>query len=185
MRGRTYSAEAMAGKRSRDIGVIGETLTRSALQIAGLAEIERVHTPFKIIRNSRGQIINAVPEQKVSGDFRAVDPTNGKSVLVEAKTRSGDRVIWSDLEDHQVEALNGHVKAGAIALLSVVLEDKAILLEWPVPGFGPGVSLRILGGRLYVSGTKRGSRRSPLCGSVPTSTDTDTNVHLLTSKPTA
>ena len=160
---RTYSAAAMRGKRSRDIGEAGETLVRHALQRLGMQRINRVHTPFKIIRINDprapggSQIVNAVPQESVEGDFRCVDPT-GKSVLVEVKTHTTtDRVVWSDFEDHQIEALNGHHLAGARALVAVVLHDRAQVLEWPIPGFGPGGSIRILEGKLYLTGKKGGA----------------------------
>ena len=182
MNRRTYTAKQAAGKRSRDIGAAGEQLTRFALQRAGLAEIERVHTPFRIHRNSAGKVENVSPMEKVSGDFRAIDPETGKSVLCEVKTRAGDRILWSDLEEHQVRALDAHAKHGAIALLSVVLSDKAILLRWPVSGFGKGKSIRILGGNLRLIGNGKGPRNpeAPSEEEAPASTVAGTNVHLLT-----
>jgi hypothetical protein len=140
-RRRTYTKKAMAGKSSRDIGEGGEDLTRYALQRAGFVRIERVHTPFKIIRNSTGQIVDAVPQEKVSGDFRAMVRGTGKSVLVETKTTSKASIPWSALKPHQIEALDGHRQDGGLSLLSVVLCDVAYLLHWPVAGFGPGESL--------------------------------------------
>lgn len=152
---RSYTAAAMKGKRSRDIGEGGEGLTRHALHLAGFTRIRRVHTPWKILRNSSGKIVDAVPVEAVEGDFRAVDPKTGKSVLVETKTSTGDRIPWSSLEECQVEALDGHYKAGAIALLSIVLDDKAVLLPWPIEGFGPGCSIKVMRGQLFLSGTPR------------------------------
>jgi hypothetical protein len=161
---RTYSSMALAGKRSRTAGVVGEALTKAELVRHGYQCIEQVHTPFKIIRGNHGEIKSAVPVEKVSGDFRAVWPVAlegcaklGVSVLVESKARKGDRILWTDLEPHQRQALQEHVDAGGISLLSVVLEDRAVLMNWPVPGFGPGSSIRILGGVLRVGNPGTGS----------------------------
>lgn len=179
---RTYSSAARAARNVQKAGEYGETLTLHALRRLGYLEIERVHTPFKIIRGSDGKIINAVPVEAVSGDFRAIEPGTGRSVLVEAKFDSVDRVLWSDLESHQIAALDGHVKAGAVALLSVVLLDKAWVLQWPVSGFGPGRSIRILEGRLKLSGNGKGAS-SPKEGGAPVvqvpTSPTGTKVHLL------
>lgn len=145
-------------RASRTAGKAGEALTQAALIRHGFRCIERVHTPWRVIRSAVGgvsRITGATPEQKVSGDFRAVGPM-GRSVLVEAKFDAKDRILFSDLADHQIRALNEHHEAGGLSILSVVLHGRAHLLEWPVPGFGPGTSIRILGGRLELSGNKKG-----------------------------
>lgn len=164
---RTYSSKALAGKRSRTAGVVGETLTKAELVRLGFTMIERVHTPWKVLRKpdpKRGsRIVGAVPEEKVSGDFRAVWPFTlenslvGVSVLVESKAREGDRVLWSDVEEHQRDALQRHHEAGGLSYLSVVLGGRATLMRWPIPGFGPGSSIRILGGEIAVGNPGSGS----------------------------
>lgn len=166
---RSYSKEAMAGKRSRTAGVVGEALTRAAMVRLGFTMIERVHTPWKVLRKpdpkapGGSRIVGAVPEEKVSGDFRAIWPVTwdnslvGVSVLVESKAREGDRVLWSDVEEHQRDALQRHHEAGGLSYLSVVLGGRATLMRWPIPGFGPGSSIRILGGEIAVGNPGSGS----------------------------
>lgn len=141
------------GKAARSAGKVGEALTKAELIRNGYRFVERVHTPWKVVRrveNGRSRIVGAVPEEKVSGDFRAVAP-GGRSVLVEAKFDGKDRVLWSDLEDHQIESLNDHRQAGGLSILSVVIGGRAWLLEWPVPDFGPGRSIRLSSDGLRVS----------------------------------
>lgn len=188
-RKRTYSSAAMRGKRSRDIGANGETLVRAELARLGMREIRRVHTPWKIIRNSTGQIVDAVPQESVEGDFRCIDQT-GKSVLVEAKTHTAtDRVVWSDFEDHQIDAMDRHVQCNGRAFIAVVLNDRAFVLSWPIEGFGPGRSIKIVQGRLFLSAPKgkgRPPKEPPRCeGDVPPAFPASTNVHLFKIAPTA
>lgn len=166
---RAYSSAGLAGKQSRTSGVVGETLTRAAMVRMGFTMIERVHTPWKIIRktdpSAKGgsRIIGAAPEEKVSGDFRAIWPVTwenslvGVSVLVESKLRD-DRIQWSDVEEHQRDALQRHHDAGGLSYLSVVLGGRgATLMRWPIPGFGPGSSIRILGGEIAAGNPGSGS----------------------------
>ncbi len=129
------------GARNRALGDAAEWQVRRHLALAGYRCIERIETGWRVHRDHRtGRIVGATPLAKVSGDFRAVAP-DGRAVLVEVKQR--ERLIWSDLEDHQVKALNEHAKAGAIALLAWVRPEGGGLTvhPWPIPGFGPRKAL--------------------------------------------
>lgn len=143
------------GKQARSSGELGEDLTRKALASVGYTFIERVHTAWVVVRRvgpktKKSRIVSAFPAEKVSGDFRAVDPKTGRSVLCEAKFDGGDRVVYSDLEKHQVKALDDHFNAGGESILSVVINNRAWLLRWPIADFKPGTSIRLQDGELII-----------------------------------
>ena len=132
-------AAKRSGRASQRLGKRAEEAVRLALQAAGFRMIERVATPWTVtFREGRPQA--AFPVAKVSGDFRAVEPGTGRSVLVEVKCRSG-RLRWSDLRPHQRRALEEHHRLGGISILAWVTAWDVRLLRWPVEGFGPGRSL--------------------------------------------
>lgn len=130
------------GKRNRAQGANAEMLVRAELVRLGYRLVERVHTPWRIARDGKGKIVGATPVERVSGDFRAVSG-DGRSVLVEAKSSPG-RLRWSQLEAHQVRALNEHHEAGGISLLAWVDTEtwEVKVWQWPIPGFGPRRSIR-------------------------------------------
>ena len=137
---RSYlTRQAVQGSRAKAIGKDGEERIRGELHLR-FHRVHRIHTPFRIIRDSRGKIVDAIPEEKVPGDFQAVT-SDGKAVLVEVKSTMGDRIIWSDLADHQIEELDAHVALNAPGFLGVVIQMRPLLLPWPIEGFGPGGSI--------------------------------------------
>lgn len=147
------------GKASQELGEAGEKYCRALLVRHGLVEIERVHTPWKVVfKISHGQRVPgaAWPVEKVSGDFIAMNPANGKKVLVEAKsTEAEDRIIYSRLDDHQVRALDATVKYGGESYLFVWIRGSGFLLSWPVPGFIAGKSLALVPpGNLVIGGAR-------------------------------
>jgi hypothetical protein len=104
--------------------------------------VERIESAFKVFR-IKGRMV-AVPAAKVSGDFRAIIPnTAGRSVLIECKWRKGDRLLWSAMEDHQIEALNKHRELGGMSLILWVSVLGFYLFEPSAhPEFRPGNSLK-------------------------------------------
>lgn len=102
-------------KATRAAGKRGEEIIRHLLKVQGYVGIYRIHTPWKIIRNAQG------------------------------KATAGDRIIWSDLDAHQIAALDAHDQQGGISLLGVVIGDKAALHSWPIPGFGPRKAVGLAG----------------------------------------
>jgi hypothetical protein len=124
----------LRGRRNRAVGNQCEAIVHRALEHAGAQLVEAVHTPWRIqrgMRQGRSVIIGATPMQKVSGDFRAVLPS-GRSVLCEVKHREG-RLVFSDFEKHQREALTNHSAAGGCSLIAwVVLEPATTcwLMPW-------------------------------------------------------
>jgi hypothetical protein len=107
------------------------------------ALVERIESAFRIIRGQGGRILNAIPVAKVSGDFRAVIPPSGRSVLIECKWRS-DKLLFSDLEKHQHEALSNHTACGGLSLILWV-NDRGFFLFDPLqfPDFRPKKSLTL------------------------------------------
>lgn len=135
------------GKRSQSLGDVGERLARIALEQMGFDMVERIHVGYKLIRwiDARKRLARVAPVDRASGDFRAVVPGTGRSVLVEVKTRSqhDDRLLFSDLKQHQRAALSEHARAGGLSLLVWIAADgdwidvdrDLYVLEWPVDGF--------------------------------------------------
>ena len=123
-------AEKRSGRACRRLDYQTEEIVRLALRVVG----------FRMIGRTRP--LDGGPVEETGGDFRAVEPGTGRSVLVAVKCRSG-RLRWSDLRPHQRQALDEHHRLGGISILAWVTERHGIwLLRWPVEGFGPGRSLQ-------------------------------------------
>lgn len=122
-RSRINSANRKAGRAS-------EQLVRIALRQRGVQRIEKIEVGWGIVRDAKGKIVNAYPLEKVSGDFRGLLP-GGRAVHVEAKGRSG-KVLYSDLEAHQVAALDEVTRLGGLALLAWhdTATDNVHLFDW-------------------------------------------------------
>lgn len=114
-------------------GTAGEAILSARLRAAGFLMVERIQTGF-VHRGGRW-----VPGARVAGDFRAIAP-GGISVMVESKMRD-ERLTWSDLERHQVAALDEHHRCGGLSFLGWIHLPEVDLLRWPVAGFGPGESI--------------------------------------------
>lgn len=134
------------GKRSQTLGEIGERLARIALEQMGVEFVERIHTGYKLLGwlNPAQRIARVAPVARVSGDFRGIIP-GGRSVLAEVKTRTkhDDRLLFSDLKQHQRAALSRHNYFGGLSLLIWIAADGGFIdterdlfvLQWPVDGF--------------------------------------------------
>ena len=145
------------GRASQDLGEAGEAIARAILARHGVREVERVHTPWKVLwgrdEHGRRSVKDAFPVEKVSGDFIGIIGTSGIKVLVECKATDGDRIEFSRLEDHQVMALNRNHEHGAVSMLFLLIQGRAFLLRWPHPGFKHGTSLILKpDGILYLNG---------------------------------
>lgn len=133
-------------RRNTKIGKRGQNIAMEALAAAGYVCIEPIETGWVIVRRynprtKKSVIVSAFPKEKVSGDIKAIDPATGKAVHVEVKAVKGN-LRFSELDQHQVEALDTVVMAGAIAILAWVRGSMCRLYRWPVDGFGPGKSLK-------------------------------------------
>ena len=141
------------GKASHDLGIVGETICKTLLARHGFVRIERVHTPWKVLfKNEGGRRVvkEAFPLEKVEGDFIAMEKGTGRKVLAEAKATEDDRIIFSRLEDHQVDALNGTVAENGLAFLIVIIQGKGSMISWPIPEFKKGKSLVQIGNQIFV-----------------------------------
>lgn len=130
----------LAHKRSQAVGETGENMVHRTLIDCGFRLVEKVNTPWKVIWANK-RVVSAFPVKKVSGDFRAVGP-GGRSVLVEVKYREEGNLRFSDFQPHQHAALNEHADATAITMVAWVRGAEIKFYDWPIPGFGPGKSLK-------------------------------------------
>ncbi len=129
----------MGARRSQRVGSDAELVVRSRLITKGLTLVERIHVGWrKVGHGPTARYVRCAP---VSGDWRAV-ARGGLSVLVECKYRSdADRLIFSDLEPHQVAALSMHHEAGGISLLAWIHPLGVHVMRWCPPGFARGSSI--------------------------------------------
>lgn len=139
---------SMRARASAAQGEAGQALVGSMLRARGLALVERIETGVKAVRAfspvaGRRLIVGARHTAKVSGDWRAVIPGIGTSVLVEVKLRRDDQLSLSDFEDHQIVALDAHHAARALSLVGWVHRLGPELLLWPIAGFVKGKPLTL------------------------------------------
>ena len=125
------------------VGKAGQEAAAGALHRLGVECVEQIGTPVKII--PRGNFGNQTTYQviwgdKVAGDHHGILP-GGRAVLAETKTILDRNLQWSDLRDHQPDALSRHAEFGGLALLVWVHCSGIHVMQWPVPGFGPHKSI--------------------------------------------
>lgn len=134
------------GRATQRKGKVGELAAEQTLRAMGFRFIKPVgkHVHLTPIDARRGiylvKFVSTLP-----GDFTAVGD-NGRSVLVEVKhINDRDVLRWSDLRKGknglpgQPESLNAHHEAGGMSLLVWVNSTpNVIVMDWPIPGFGPG-----------------------------------------------
>ena len=121
------SARARTNRRT---GETAQDIAKRALEAAGYIMVERVHTPWGVVRRGK-RIVSAYPLEKVSGDFRAITP-DGRSVLVECKCRQEPSLSLSDFAPHQIEALDEHYLHRGRTLIAWVYNGKCKLLNWAI-----------------------------------------------------
>ena len=128
------------GRRNKRQGAAAEAHARDLLLFLGLAHVQVIETPWRVVRQG-ARIVSATPVRSVAGDIRAVIPGSGRSVLAEVKRRE-ERLVYSDLEDHQVASLNNHAQPGGLSLLVWIAPGAgAWVMQWPIFGFVPRSSL--------------------------------------------
>jgi hypothetical protein len=136
------------GYKNRATGDFGQDIAKAHLERIGYRMVERVHTPWKVIfangAGGRRRVVAAFPMEKVSGDFRAVEPMTGRNVLVEVKTNENSSLPWSAFEDHQTRALEENHVLGGISLIAWVKGGVTMIYRWPVADFVPGKSIKPL-----------------------------------------
>jgi hypothetical protein len=128
-------------RRHQTSGKVGQAAAKQELLRLGVRRLQEVATPV-IIKNVNGRRIVVAYKEKVVGDFIGIMP-NGIAVLCETKRREEDRLAWSDLEKHQVEALSEWHECGGLAILAWVHPAAGVLLlPWGgLPGFRSGTSI--------------------------------------------
>lgn len=136
------------GRRNRKSGEDAQDLVANRLTHAGLVMVEPVETGFRLQRKfdsatRTSRIIGASPAARVAGDFRAVVPGTGRSVLVEVKWRQDGQLSLSDFEAHQGRALTTHGAAGGLSLVAWVTPAGVELLAWPIAGLVKGKPLTV------------------------------------------
>ena len=120
-------------KKNKSKGDAGELLVHYLLMSMGFKMIEKVHTPWKPVWIGSGKtrrLVSVHPEEKVSGDWRAVGP-RGVSVLVEVKSHDGDRLVYSFLERHQHESLTNHHLFGGKSYIAWVRSGLVKIFKYP------------------------------------------------------
>ena len=138
----------LRGKQNKAQGDIAERLIRRELDHLGFVMIEKLHNAWfisKIVkRGGKSRLLAWIYPAKISGDYKAVDPQNGKSVLVEVKSTSG-RLQYSRIEDHQRQALDDHHAAKGISLLGWYEKEtgQIFVMRWPINGFVKHTSINI------------------------------------------
>lgn len=122
------------------IGKIGQEHAAAALRRLGVNMVEKIGTPVKIIPARVKGTYTVVWGEKVSGDHRGI-LANGVSVLAETKTIMDRNLVWSDLREHQPDALSKHAEYGGVSLLVWVHSTGVYVMRWPVADFGPRKSI--------------------------------------------
>ena len=127
-------------------GAVGEQRAEELLQRMGVQMVEQIATPIVITNRNKTGWVKIRYKSKVSGDRRGVmNDGSGRRVLAEVKTTRDRNLRFSDLQPHQVEALNENDALGAVSLLVWVAwfgyRQEITVMRWPVPGFGPRKSI--------------------------------------------
>lgn len=146
-------------KQRQRNGALAEELVQRDLIRRGFRLVEKVEVPFRVNKRTGG--ISA--RRKVSGDFRAVEPGTGRSLLVEVKHHAG-RLPYAAFRPHQLAALDEHADAGGISEVAWV-EDGPLaafpilhVIPWErlkALHFGPGESVTWIAGEIMIYGTTR------------------------------
>lgn len=138
-------ANQLQGKRNWRNGNTGQNIIEDRLRQLGVQMVETISVGWNVrFKPGTRQPVSAYPLKRVSGDIRGLIH-GGRSVLAEVK-RSDDRLIFSELYDHQVTSLNTHLAAGGLSLLGFVWQfdgGGCSVMVWPVAGFAPGKSISV------------------------------------------
>jgi len=129
---KTNKANAKKGNRTEEASV-------PFLCAIGLELIEPIARDW-IIRWSGGRVTGATPKGKVAGDFRAIVPPLGRSVLIECK-HSPDKLSLSAFRPHQQAALDAHVAHGGISLVVWWNAVRVRILRWPIHALTKGAPI--------------------------------------------
>jgi penicillin-binding protein-related factor A (putative recombinase) len=123
-------------------GNTGQNIAKSCLERMGIAMVEKIGTPVRLVPvNPAENIYKVYYGEKVSGDHHGILPGSGIGVLAETKTILDRNLVWSDLREHQPARLQEWADNGGLSLLVWVsgenYEDVFVMM-FPIDGFGPG-----------------------------------------------
>lgn len=99
--------------------------------IQGRAEIDKTPEPFRVIKkNNDGTFLGRFIDH-AQPDFCGTI-AGGRSICFEAKYTTTDRMKRDVLTDTQMERLEAHEKAGAVAGVCIGIKDKFYFIPWVV-----------------------------------------------------
>lgn len=138
------------GRAKQRQGAIGQSVATIALRCLGVCMPEEIATPVILQPTGKPspgkrQSFYVTYGEKVSGDHRGILP-GGRSVLAETKSMRGERLVYSDLREHQPERLGEHAEYGGLSLLIWASEYGTFVMEWHSlldAGFKPGKGIGI------------------------------------------
>ncbi len=119
-------------------GVATQKVAAMRLTFYGFRMVQQIATPTAMIGGKRRF------SGKAEGDIRAIGP-GGLSVLCEAKWRP-ERLVFSDLEDHQWQNLDQHHALGGISLLAWQCRAGLFIVPWDIlraQGFAAGEGIGV------------------------------------------
>ena len=140
----------MRSERSRrnvKRGYKSQDVAEKYLRKIGFLFVEPIETGWVIIRKydsrtKKNKIVHAFPKKKVSGDFTCVERGTGRAIHIEVKSMP-DKLLWSNFEPHQIEALNEKSKENVLCFVAWVRSPVEVkLLQWPIFGFKKGKSVK-------------------------------------------
>lgn len=142
------------GRAKQRQGAVGQSVATLALKTRGVCMPEEIATPVRLKPARKPVPGKQTPffvtyGEKVSGDHRGILP-GGRSVLAETKSMSGERLVYSDLREHQPERLSEHAEYGGLSLLIWASQYGTFVMEWTdllEYGFGPGKGIGIADAR--------------------------------------
>lgn len=137
-------------RSEQKIGKNGERLAQAVLNGLGIEMLEKIGTPVLLspyVDFRTGRTIPGVFRvkfgEKVSGDRRGILP-DGTSVLIEVKTIWNGNLVYSELDNHQHNALKRHAGFKGLSLLVYVHQTGVYVMKYPpegIPGFVPRKSI--------------------------------------------
>lgn len=117
------------GRYSQAAGAVGEQIARMQLQALGFEMIRKSARWIvtKWLGPSRAMVAPN-PDQKFESDWRAIEPGAGRSVYIEVKT--GGKMVYSRLEDHQHDTLREHAEYGGRSLIVWIVDGRAYVMDY-------------------------------------------------------
>ncbi len=96
----------------------------------GIAVIDKTPEPFRVSRKTgNGMFEGRFTKTKAQPDFQGT-LKGGRSVLIEAKSTSKDRIGFQVLTEHQRDLLEQHSEAGAVCLVLCEIGERHFAVPW-------------------------------------------------------